>query len=263
MSTPALYVYAIVRGAILELPSSGLEGKPLHAVTIDDLSAVVHTKDENAPYAGVDETVKVWAAEHAGVVERLWETHTAVLPMTFDVIVAGGVDAPSENRLRRWMQTRAGSLRARLDVVAGSCELNVQATLALGCTPAPEIDELDAAISAATPGRRVLLEKKRVQLERAAAALRADALHAEFESDLAKLARDMRSGRPRGGPRSVNVASVALLVDRPRIEEVGALLGSWADRERGLDIAFYGPWPPYSFAELGEPPNAREVDESR
>lgn len=256
MSSQALYVYAIVRGAVLELPASGLDAKPLHAVTTDDLSAVVHAKDEGAPYAGPDELVKVWAADHARVVDRLWETHAAVLPMTFDVIVAGDVDAPAEDRLRRWMQERAGSLRARLDVVAESCELKVQATLALGCTPAPEIDALDAAISAATPGRRVLLEKKRVQLERVAAARRADALHAALASDLAKVARDVRSGRSRGGSGSVNVASVVLLVDRSRIEEVGALLGSWTDREHGLDIAFYGPWPPYSFAELGEPPNS-------
>lgn len=120
---------------------------------------------------------------------------------------------------------------------------------AFGCTPAAELDELDVAIAAGTPGRRLLLEKKRAQLERAAASLRADTLQAALGSDLTRIAREVRRARARtNNPGAVNVTSLALLVERPRIADVGELLGSWTSRERGLDSAFYGPWPPYSFA---------------
>lgn len=257
MTAPALYVYAIVGGVRGDIAGAGLEDAPLRVVVEGGLTAVVHEKAAAEPYTGTDDRVKGWAAKHAAVVEMLWERHGTVLPMTFDVIVAGEADVSAETRLRDWLRANVDPLHARLAALAGKCELKVVATLRVGAARSTALDDLDAAIASASPGRRILLEKKREQLERTAAALRADALRAPLERELSALARDVRSARAaRTDGRAVNVLSVAVLVERSRVGDIGAALGAWMAREDGLEVCFYGPWPPYSFADQGHRPSA-------
>lgn len=245
----ALYVYAIVPSAAGDY-GPGIDAHPVRGVAGDGVVALVHDMDRASPYAGQDADVRRWALEHAAVVERAWEVHRAALPMSFDVIVRGDDGIAAETRLRAWLRDNAADLRARLDALAGTCELKVEVSIDPGSVRPSALAELDARIEAASPGMRVLLEKKRVVLLRSAASERADELHAALRAELCGLARDVRDGRPsRTEGKAIHVLTLALLVEQGAVDDVGAALGRWQDREPGLEIRFFGPWPPYSFAE--------------
>lgn len=247
----ALYVYAIVPEAPEARFGGGLDGNEVRGVTAAGVTALVHAVESAAPYAGEDAQVKLWVQQHFDVVDRAWRALGAALPMTFDVLVAASAEADARARIAAWLEANAERLRERLEHVKGRCELRVEVRLRLDAVGGEEVDALDSSLAKASRGIRVLLEKKREQLQRSLGAAQADALHAELRAALCEHAIDVATLKVRSTPaREVSVLAIALLVDEARVEDVGRVLGDFQARERGLEIAFHGPFPPFHFVEL-------------
>ena len=245
-----LYLYAVARRAPEDL-GTGIDGALVERVTAHGLTAVVHRHDA-APYSGADDDVRRWVVEHSEVVERLWQAD-AVLPMSFNVIVAGTAEEPAGRRLGAWLGEHADRLHARLERLAGRGELQVEIGLDQHRAAAGDarVDELRADLDGRPPGVRRLLTKRLEQLEREVTGAIADGLHPSLRRRLAATAEEVtETRRVHPPPGVVPVLAVALLVPLDGVERVGHELARVRDEEPAARIRFVGPWPPYSFAEL-------------
>ncbi|WP_101254143.1 GvpL/GvpF family gas vesicle protein [Streptomyces barkulensis] len=263
MTEQALYVYAVVPdrpGAADGV--TGIDGRPLRLLAAPDtgLAALVHDT-EPAPYQGTDEDVRRRVAEQDRAVVAVWERTGALLPMTFNVLVA---PAPSPQdprtageRLLDWLTSSAAGLRSRLEALEGRAELRVEITV--DRAEAARDDEraraLEAEMASRSPGLRRLLAKQLEQLRRESSERLADVLHADVRRRLLAVAEDLRE-RSRGvrDPGEADVLSAALLVRTEDIEAVGAVLAAVRDEQPAARIRFLGPWPPYTFADLPDGP---------
>jgi hypothetical protein len=82
----------------------------------------------------------------------------------------------------------------------------------------------------------------------------ADALYAEVRERLARLSADIvENRRSSAEPGEVLVLSASLLADEDEVPAVGRTLGAIAAEQPAARVRFYGPWPPYSFADLPGP----------
>ena len=253
----SLYVYAVV-GAGERVLGTGIDGLPLRSVTVGGLAAAVHDHG-GEPYAGPDEEVRRRALEHNRVVERLWGEDRAILPMSFDVIVTPSPTESAELRLGRWLADSAPGIEERLDAVRGRVELRADIGLdAAAASRDPELAALRAEADRSSPGVQRLLRKRVLRRERDLADLRADALYPEVRERLARVSADIVENR-RGAPEpgEVLVLSASLLVDEGAVPAVGGELRAVSEQEPAARLRFYGPWPPYSFADLAGATGAR------
>ncbi|MTE18860.1 gvpL 2 [Streptomyces sp. TRM43335] len=266
----ALYVYALLpdqEGAADGV--TGVDGRPLRLVAAPGtgIAALVHDADP-APYEGTDEEVRRRVAEQDQAVVTVWERTGALLPMTFNVLVAPDAFAdpprPAEDRLRDWIASHASDLHARFRALTDRAELRVE--IAIDRAAAARDDDraraLEEEMARHSPGLRRLMSKQLEQLRRESSERLADALHADVRHRLLAVAEDLRErGRAVRDPREADVLSAALLVRTSDIEAVGTVLATVQDENPAARIRFLGPWPPYSFAELpeGTPPEPPAV----
>lgn len=262
---PALYVYALLRPqTATTCEVTGLDGCPTRLVHAPDtgIAALVHDAPA-IPYQGSDDQVRRWVRQQSEVVTTVWERTGSVLPMTFNVLVA---DEPSPaggsaggrkaaERLTEWIAERAAQIDEQLRTLADRCELRVEIALdrkALDATPA---SHTDAASTHRSAGMRRLLAKQEEQTARQTAERLADAMHAEVRGRLLAIAEDLRDrGRTQQSPDETHVLSAALLTRQENIDTVGGVLSELQARQPAVRIRFLGPWPPYSFTELPDPP---------
>ncbi|MBD9723656.1 GvpL/GvpF family gas vesicle protein [Streptomyces caniscabiei] len=271
----ALYVYALLRSeTATTCEVTGLDGCPTRLVHAPGtgIAALVHDAPAT-PYQGSDDQVRRWVRQQNEVVTTVWERTGSVLPMTFNVLVADessdeSSDEPSPaggsaggrkaaDRLTEWIAERAAEIDEQLRTLADRCELRVEMALdrrALGATPAPHTD---AASTHRSAGMRRLLAKQEEHSARQTAERLADQVHAEVRGGLLAIAEDLRDrGRTQQSPDETHVLSVALLTRQEDIDTVGGVLSELQARQPAVRIRFLGPWPPYSFTELPDPPTA-------
>ncbi|MFC8598767.1 GvpL/GvpF family gas vesicle protein [Isoptericola sp. NPDC057191] len=246
-----LYLYAVTPDAPDDL-GTGVDGAPLDRVTAHGLTAVVHRRS-SGPYSGPDDHVRRWVVEHSDVVDRLWQATGAVLPMSFNVIVAGTAQEPAQQRLESWLADHAQPLRARLDELTGRAELQVEIGLdqQAAAAGAPDADALRTEMAERPPGVRRLLTKRLEQVERDAAGALADELYPDLRRRLARTAEDITENRrTHPEPGVVPVLGVALLVPLVDVDRVGQELARIQEEVPAARIRYLGPWPPYSFADV-------------
>jgi hypothetical protein len=253
--TGSLYVYGIV-GATEAVPlGAGIDGTPLRSVAAGEVAAIVHDH-RGKPYGGTEEEVRRYAVAHAQVVDRLWQATSAILPMSFDVLVASAPGRTAEQRLAAWLHDSARAMTDRLAVVRGRVELRVDVDLdpAEASQDDEQLRALRGDTAAASPGVARLLRKRIQRREHEVAEARADALYPDLRRRLAGVSADIVEN-PRGTaePGEVLVLSASLLVDQDRVPLVGAELRRISEEERAVRLRFFGPWPPYSFADLPGP----------
>jgi Gas vesicle synthesis protein GvpL/GvpF len=207
-----IYLYAVV-DELAGLPDGpGIDGASLERRRAGDFDLVV---SEHA--AEVEPTEEAVLA-HARVVEELLRLAGAVLPARF------GVGFEDGTSLERAVGDRAADLDKSLDRVRGRVEVGVR--VVGDQTPPP-----------AETGREYLEARQR-QL----AAI--DELHDSLA------ARALAATR--GNSRGQLVMSGAYLVDPDGIPEFQKAVGALQSEHPQLTFALTGPWPPYSFAEVGE-----------
>lgn len=272
----ALYVYALVParpGAADGV--TGLDGRPLRLVGAagTGVAALVHDA-EPAPLQGDDEQVRRWVAEQSRAVTTVWERTGSVLPMTFNVLVAGepssedrpGAGHGAEQRLTDWITDQEPRLTSRLEELAGRCELRVEITVERPAVTAgdPARETHGAEREGRSPGMLRLLAKQRERQARDAAGELADTLHARIRRRLLSVAEDFRDRAPaRRTADETHVLSAALLVRHEDIDTVGTVLSETQAGQPACRIRFLGPWPPYSFTETGHRPHVGEVPSPR
>jgi len=250
--TTGLYVYAVVAGEPAEL-GTGIDGAALEVVPgPGHLAAVVH-RHTAGPYEGADDDVRRWVVEHSDVVERVWESTGAVLPMSFNVIVAEGDETPARRRLEEWLATAAQQLRDRLDALDNRVELRVEIGLDQHRVAErhPDVATMHAELQTRPPGVQRLLRKRLDQLEREVTDALADDLYQQYRRRLAAVSEELSENRgARPGEGVVSVLTVSLLVPRDAVPAVGEELATIQDEEPAAVIRYLGPWPPYSFADV-------------
>lgn len=278
---PLVYLYGFVRevGAVPEPDLEGVGGAPVALVSLGEIAAVIsRVPAEQYDEAGVTERITDlrWAAEQGVRHERVvawFVDRGTILPARLLTLYR------SLESLRDAVALRASDLRAELERLAGLREWELK----VAYDPArfgdrlgelsDAVRELDAELSAAAPGRRYLLEKKRAEqvrseagraaarladetLELAAAHVR-EAKRLPLASPTAALARDMAEG---GLP--VVLSAALLVAEEAEADLVQGLRERAAEVEPlGMEIRFSGPWAPYRFVatELGEESRATDA----
>jgi hypothetical protein len=188
--------------------------------------------------------VLTWAQEHGGVIP---------LPM-FSLW-------GSEQGLAQSLSEQSSELVRIFERVAGADEFGVRVhrrdaqMLASIDQLDPEMAQLRRDAEGASPGQRYLLERKVAERAKGAIRMASQRMAKQIFEELGAIARDAIA-RPlvpeAGAGRASDVTLVlngAFLVDRKRLEEFRAAVGSHvrANQPRGLAFDFTGPWPPYNF----------------
>lgn len=256
MTQDALYLYALLASAA-EAPDpaacTGIDGRSV--LTVDGghgVSALAHRQD-TTPYEGPDDDVRRWVLEHSEVVDRAWQRTGAVLPVSFNVIVAPAEDATADESLERWLQENSTALREKLAMLAGHVELRVEVAIDVETATAdsPEVARLLAEMDEKPEGVQRLYRKKLSTLQRDVTDRLADALYPEHRRAILQHAADVvENRRSRPDDATVPVLSMALLVAEADVEALGLELADLRDSQPGIVVRFLGPWPTYSFADL-------------
>ncbi|MCU7826300.1 GvpL/GvpF family gas vesicle protein [Kitasatospora sp. DSM 101779] len=253
MTTPDLtWLYAVARdvedGALDGL--TGVADEPLRTLTVTGLALVVGS----VPRSGFDERalqrrladlqwLEAAVRAHHRVIAELARTGRT-LPLRFATLYRDDRGAAA------FLRGAGPRLRAALERVADRAEWGVKAYLA-GAAPAPA----DIAAPADRPGTAYLLRRR---AQRDALAQRFDEAMAaarEIHAALAALA-DRAAEHPlqsaeASGRAEPMLLNGAYLVDRERVADFGAAATELGRRFSGVRLELTGPWPPYSFADIG------------
>ena len=215
-------LYAVTE-ANAPIAGTGLDERPLRAISNDGLSAVVSDVDASP----VPTEPNLWAYEQ--VIETLM-TQTPVLPARF------GANAATDGDVQRMLAKRHQEFRRTLKRVRGAVEIAIRVpspTAPEGDWPGPDGSSRAGAGSGTD-----------YMLARLAQRQRAGQVAAEVDAAVGSHAR----ARTR---RTSSFNTLAYLVDQDQVEEFITRLHQLNDPE----ITWTGPWPPYSFIEpAGERP---------
>ncbi|WP_193104763.1 GvpL/GvpF family gas vesicle protein [Brachybacterium sp. FME24] len=253
MSEQALYVYAIAPSGEIRDPGTGIDGQDVLVIDgADGVCALAH-RQGTTPYEGPDDDVRRWVLEHSGVIDRAWQAAGAVLPVSFNVIVAPGEQSPADEALQEWLHDNAGTIRERLTALTDHVELRIQIAVETDtvAADASEIARVTAEMASKPEGVQRLYRKKLETMRRDVSERVADSLYPEFRRRILQHAVDVVENRQsRTGEGMVPILDVAVLVAETEVELLGIELAEIRDSRPGLEIRFLGPWPPYSFADL-------------
>lgn len=221
----SLLVYVIVEADDSAVLGTGLQRRPLRAVTEGPVAAVVSEEAAGRP----DSTIGA-LLEFEQTVERLMHGRP-VLPAQFGSVL------PDEGALRALLQTRRDDLVVRLDQVRGAVQFELRARWREVQTFMPD--------ARSNPGSAYL----QVGLELQGRAR-------DLATALDPLAGLARASRRALLPRPDIPVLDAYLVDRTRQEEFVALVEQLNARLEQAELVVSGPWPPYSFSDAAPLPAA-------
>jgi hypothetical protein len=258
MSEPyATWVYAVVPGSgPPPAPAvTGIAGEPVRLVEDTGVAAVVGS----VPRAEVDEEPlrrhfrdPVWLERTARIHHRVVTTCSQVQPtVPFRLATVYLAD----DGVRELLSRRRDQFRAALETVTRRAEWGVQA-YAGPAGPAPVAEPPPAA--AAGPGTAYLLRQRAEREWREQARRRVGEAVRGVESSLAGLAVAIRpqplpvAHGSRDQPGSL-VLNMSYLVDDRARERFVAAAGRLAEQFPAIQLRVTGPWPAYSFVEIGEP----------
>jgi hypothetical protein len=217
-----LWVYGFLPapGRAPELPA-GVDGEPVHLVVHGAVAAAV------SPVHGSGNAV-TRMLPHEHVVEALLDAG-AVLPARFGSVLADESDVLAE------LGRLGGVLLQALRRVQDHVELAVR------LTPAHVEERPDPG--PATTGRAWIARRLAARDEGAR-------LQAEVQTALGPASTQSRWWAPEPGDGSVRAS---FLVARGQVDRFRLLAGALAEEMDGRDVVLTctGPWPPYSFSELG------------
>ena len=254
----SLYVYCLgdeLSGAAFE-GTAGVGGAPVRLLSLGRLSAVVSDAHEEL-VAVTEENLLAHNRVNAAALAV-----STPLPFRF------GTRAAPE-RLAEYAAANEAALAEALARVRGRVEMSVklmeksegvEKAEGKGEGEGPAAGDRDVPAEsveeAAAVGRGTafLLKKRREVLGEEAARLRAEELAAWLAAGLAGLALESAA---RVSPSEAIVVRAAHLVERGRVAEYRTRLRELGAGRPGLRLLTSGPWPPYSFSDLGHPAEAR------
>ncbi len=208
-----IHVYAIVEalGPAVDLPP-GIDGEPVDRIRAGRLLALISRHGRPLGDVTLDRVMA-----HETVVEAVM-SRRAVVPVRY------GVHYSAEQALVADLRASAERLDASLELVRGRVELALRLADRTPLGP-PE--------STGRSGRGYLEGRRRkAALTEITDALRGSTVATVIDED-------------RGG------TTAALLIEAGRVDTVCRAVADEAEARRMVGLSLTGPWPPYSFVELG------------
>jgi gas vesicle protein GvpL/GvpF len=237
------YVYGVLATTASAPSGNGIRDKPLRLVSGDGMAALVSDLDTAELELGREELLT-----HGRVLSDALE-HGTVLPMRFGVVMDGDDDVRT-----RLLEQRAPDLRAELERLAGTVEVNIRATY--------DEQRVMREVLAENPSIAHLRDRVRGRPEDATyferielGELVSNALARKREEDAANilaalrlLALDVEVGET---THERVVLSAGFLVERARLGAFDEVLEALAEGNGGrLRFKYTGPLPPHSFVQL-------------
>lgn len=249
-----LYVYCVIgdeREACLG--SIGLDDRDVYVVGRKGLGALVHGCSAH-PYDTEDaDVVSGWALAHHRVVDTAWHQWGAVLPMTFNTIVAHSDEGTCLDNLRGWLEAQRAWLSARLEAFRGKAEYGVQVfwdprIIGKEITRGkPEFQRMEEDLQSKSRGLAHMYRQKLERRLRSEMEARAEDEVKEIHRMLSRRADDVRveQGKPAAGGHQM-LLSLSCLVSAAQVRDLEADVEELNIRE-GYSARLAGPFPPYSF----------------
>jgi hypothetical protein len=246
-----VWLYAVGLGGPDRPPAGpGVDGEAPRLVVEGPLVAVVGSVREEE----FDEAALARAMEDLSRIERLARAHHAV-------IVEAAAEVPTaplrlatvyrdDEAVARMLRERAVEFGTVLERVRDRREWGVK--VYVDAKPEPAAEE---PAPSGTPGTAYLLRRRADRDRGAQARERARAVADRLDERLAEVAAGAHRMKPQdarlSGREQEMVLNATYLVDVAGEEEFRAALA--AVEAEGATVELTGPWPPFSFAALGEP----------
>ena len=227
-----LYAYCLVEDVdALDMSVRGIAEAPLKMLKIDEFGIVISEGESFSL------TQQESAMAHAAVVRSLLDQTTS-LPFRFGTVL-------TEEQLRHYVTTYKSALKKNLAHVRGCVEMDLKIILQRAKPDADQPPEKEKQ----GPGTAFLEEKRRELL--------GDERHSAQKKEVSNLLREplgvlIRDEKIALRPSKTTVlAAVFHLVDRENIQKYQKNVQEIRNNRPDLKIRMSGPWPPYSFANIG------------
>lgn len=227
-----LYVYCLAEGVDVLKPPLGISGAQVRVLKTENLSVLVSDLDADSVPVTRENVLA-----HAAVVRSILDTSTP-LPFRFGALV-------TEQQLRNYLSAHKPALETKLAAMRGCVEMNVKIIWEISGEkePAPRGDEKGLGV-----GTTFLEEKRRQIMGDEHRAAEAGNISTWVHEMLSALIRDEQVIL-RPGERLVLAA--AHLVERGNILPYREKVAEIRKKRPELHFFSSGPWPPYSFANIG------------
>ncbi|MCF8084032.1 MAG: GvpL/GvpF family gas vesicle protein [Deltaproteobacteria bacterium] len=249
------YLYCIAEGNIaVNFGKSGLQGEEVYTIPYKDLCAVVHTCPSK-PYQSNDQaSVQAWVLAHQKVVDKAWDVFGTVIPMGFDTIIRGDVDADPEKNMKNWLREDYAPLKAKMKAIRGRAEYGVQVfwdseIMAQKMTEeSAEIKKLRDEIRSKPRGIAYMYRQKLENLLTKEMEIQADRYFQTFYEKIKPHAAELHIEKTKKAENQSMrmLMNLSCLLAKDGSEELGDELEK-IDSLKGFSVRFTGPWPPYSF----------------
>lgn len=222
-----LYAYCLVEDRdAFDANVRGISGAEVQLLQVDELAVLVSSLE-----ADTVAVTRENALDHAAVVRSVLDK-TTPLPFRFGTVVG-------EQQLRSYVATRKPALLTKFAHLRGCVEMSVKIIreVTTGQTAKP-----------VTSGTTFLEEKRREIMGDELNAAEAKEIATWLHEQVGSLIRDeqitVRSSEKL-------VVAAAHLVERDKIPQYREILAAARKNRAELHFLFSGPWPPYSFANVG------------
>lgn len=250
---PGCYVYCVASGnEEVSLGAIGIESHEVHTIGHNDICVLVHDCIAHPYQSGDNEEAAGWVLAHHRVVETAWKRWDTVLPLTFNTIIKAEQGNAKENLLA-WLKAEYGSLKGRLDGLAGKAEYVVQVfwnpvIIAMKVAETnPEIKKLEAEIGSKPRGLAYMYRQKLEGLLRKEIEARAAQEFKHLHSKLVHCVDNIHIEKTRNSKDGLQMLmNLSCLLRRERYPDLEMELNQVSNME-GYAVRLAGPLPPYSF----------------
>ena len=226
-----LYVYCLAEGVdVLEQPPLGISGAPVRVLKSETLSVLVSDLNEDSV-----PVTRENALAHAAVVRSILD-HTTPLPFRFGTIV-------TEQQLQSYLSAHKPALENKMESVRGCVEMSVKIIWKNSAEKQPETYD-----KARATGTSFLTEKRRQIIGDEQRAAEATEISKWLHENLSELIRDEQVTIR---PTERLVLAAAHLIEREKITQYRRKVAETCQNRPELHFLLSGPWPPYSFANIG------------
>lgn len=228
-----LYVYCLAEGVdVLERPPLGISGAQVRLLKTENLSVLVSDLDaDSVPVTREN------ALAHAAVVRSILDA-TTPLPFRFGALV-------TDQQLDSYLSAHKPALETKFAAMRGCVEMNVKIIWEISGEKKPALREDEKGLGA---GTNFLEEKRRQIIGDEHRAAEAGKISTWVHETLKALIRDEQVTMR---PAERLVLSAAHLVERGNILPYREKVAEIRQKRPELHFLSSGPWPPYSFANIG------------
>ena len=230
-----LYIYCLAEGIDgLEGPTLGISGAPVRVLKTENLSVLVSDLDADSVLVTREN-----ALTHAAVVRSVLDYSTP-LPFRFGTVV-------TELQLQSYLSTHQTALESKLASVRGCVEMSVKIIWENSVAQKPPSDEKTQATELGA-GTSFLAEKRQQILGDKHRAAEATKISTWLHESLRELVGDEHVTLR---PAERLVVSAAHLIERGKMGQYREKVAEMRQNRPDLHFLLSGPWPPYSFANIG------------